>query len=141
MANNVLMVVKTATRRYAVRRDDLIDVKMARAGETLQVDGLADRPYLGFQLGQLLDPSDCSAQSRCRALIVPLRRRYIALLVDNVETFLEHAEILPLPELLHQRLHQPWATGALMVEDNLMIQLDLRAVARSALLAHSATNA
>jgi hypothetical protein len=140
MGNNVLMVVKTATRRYAVRRDDLLDVKMARIGDNLQIDGLADRPYLGFQLGQLLDPSDNSALPRCRALIVPLRRRYIALLVDNVETFLEDAEILALPELLRQRLHQPWATGALIVDDDLLIQLDLRAVARSALLAHSGTS-
>jgi hypothetical protein len=140
MANSVLMVVKTATRRYAVRRDDLLDVKMARIGADLQIDGLADRPYLGFQLGKLLDPSDGSALARCRALIVPLRRRYIALLVDNVETFLEHAEVFPLPELLRQRLYQPWATGALIVEDDLMIQLDLRAVARSALLAHSGTS-
>jgi hypothetical protein len=136
MANNVLMVVKTAMHRYVVRRDDLLDVKMARTGDILQVDGLTDRPYLGFQLGQLLDPSDRSALSRFRALVVPLRRRYVALLVDNVETFLEHAEVLPLPELLRQRLQQPWATGALIMEDNLIIQLDLRAVARSALLAH-----
>ena len=140
MATNVIMVVKTPTRRYAVRHDDLIDVRMARSTPTVQVDGPADRPYLGFQLGPLLDPADQATLPRCHALIVPLRRRYIALLVDSVETFLQHAEMHPLPELLRKRLDQPWAAGALIYEDDLMIQLDLRAVARSALLSYSGTS-
>jgi hypothetical protein len=140
MATTVLMIVKTALRRYAVRRDDLFDVKMAQAGDMFQVDGLADRPYIGFELGPLLDPIDCSSLKRRRALIVPLRRRYIALMVDYIETFLEQADSMPLPALLCQRLHEPWAVGALIMEDALIVQLDLRAVARSALLGYSSRN-
>jgi hypothetical protein len=140
MAATVLMIVKTTLRRYAVRRDDLIDVKMAQVGDMFHVEGSADRPYIGFELGPLLDPADCSSLKRRRALIVPLRRRYIALMVDYVETFLEQANSIPLPPLLRERLHEPWAVGALVLEDGLVVQLDLRAVARSALLGYSSRN-
>lgn len=140
MSTTVLMIVKTALRRYAVRRDDLVDVRIAQAGDMLHVEGSADRPYIGFELGPLLDPADCSSLKRHRALIVPLRRRYIALMVDYVETFLEHTDAIPLPALLRERLREPWAVGALILEDGLVVQLDLRAVARSALLAHSSRN-
>jgi hypothetical protein len=140
MAANVLMIVKTAQRRYAIRRDDLLDVKMAQAGGMFQVEDSSDRPYLGFELGPLLDPADRSSLKRRRALIVPLRRRYIALMVDYIETFLEQADSSPLPALLRERLIQPWAIGALILEDDLVVQLDLRAVARSALLGYSGRN-
>jgi hypothetical protein len=66
-------------------------------------------------------------------LIVPLRRRYVALLVDYVDTFLERAASVPLPTLLRERLQQPWAVGALVLDDDLIVKLDLRAVARSAM--------
>jgi len=140
MSTNVLIIVKTALRRYAVRRDDLIDVKMARAGDMFHIEGSADRSYIGFDLGPLLDPADCSSLKRRRALIVPLRRRYVALMVDYVETFLEQANSIPLPALLRERLHEPWAVGALILEDGLVVQLDLRAVARTALLGYSSRN-
>ena len=140
MATGVLMIVKTARRRYAVRRDDLLDVRMAQAGDMFQINGSADRQYLGFELGPLLDPADHSTVKRRRALIIPLRRRYIALMVDYIETFLEQADSSPLPALLRQRLTEPWAIGALILEDDLIIQLDLRAVARSALLSYSGRN-
>lgn len=125
MTINLLMIVKTAQRRYAVRRDELIDVRMAQPGDILHESG--------FELGPLLDPADRSTLQRHRALIVPLRRRSVALLVDQIETFLEHADSQPLPALLHTRLRQPWAVGALALDDGLVVQLDLRAVARSAL--------
>src|SRR6266498_1662308 len=129
MAANVLMIVKTAQRRYAIRRDDLLDVKMAQAGGMFQVEDSSDRPYLGFELGPLLDPADRSSLKRRRALIV-----------DYIETFLEQADSSPLPALLRERLIQPWAIGALILEDDLVVQLDLRAVARSALLGYSGRN-
>jgi hypothetical protein len=140
MATTVLMIVKTALRRYAVRRDDLLDVKMTQAGDVLQVEGASDREYIGFELGPLLDPADHSGLKRRRALIVPLRRRYIALMVDYIETFLEQADSIPLPALLRDRLREPWAVGALVLEDDLVVQLDLRAVARTALLGYSSRN-
>jgi len=63
-----------------------------------------------------------------------MRRRYVALLVDYIETFLERASSMPLPALLREKLRQPWAVGALLVDDELIVEIDLRAVARSALV-------
>src|SRR6266540_3529227 len=134
MADELLLIARTALRRYAVRRDDLLDVKLVPGPDALAAGGLFDQPCLGVELGPLLDPSDRSTLARRRALIVPLRRRYVALLVDYVETFLERAACAPLPALLRDRLRQPWATGALAIEGDLIVQLDLRAVARSVLL-------
>ena len=127
--NTMLLVVKTARHRYAVRRDELLDIRIAQ--------GAFAPEYPGFELGPVLDPGDRSGAKRWRALIVPMRRRTIALYIDDIETFLEHASCLPLPGLLRERLQQPWVVGALMLGDDPVLQLDLRAVARSALLSAS----
>ena len=140
MPNDVVLIIRTARRRYAVRRDDLLEVKLVADPADLQAGGLFDRPCVGVELGPLLDPSDQSALARRRALIVPLRRRYIALLVDYIDALLERAVTTPLPVLMRERLLEPWAVGALAFEDDLIVQLDLRAVARSALLNSSREN-
>jgi hypothetical protein len=137
MASNVLLIVRTALCRYAVRHDDLFEVKLITDATELRAGGLYDRPCIGVELGSLLDPSDQSSLVRRRALIVPLRRRYVALLVDYVDTFLEQAASLPLPALLRERLQQPWAIGALALDDDLIVKLDLRAVARSAMISYA----
>ena len=134
MASDVLLIVRTALCRYAVRHDDLFEVKLIADPAELRTSGLFNRPCIGVELGPLLDPSDQSTLIRRRALIVPLRRRYVALLVDYVDTFLERAASVPLPMLLRERLQQPWAIGALALDDDLIVKLDLRAVARSAML-------
>ena len=138
MANNVLLIVRTALRRYAVSRDDLFDVKLVADLAALRAGGLYDQACVGVELGPLLDPADESMLTRRRALIVPLRRRYVALLVDYVDSFLERPASAPLPALLRERLGQSWAVGALALDDDLIVMLDLRAVARSAMLAHAA---
>jgi hypothetical protein len=137
MAHNVLLIVRTALRRYAVSRDDLFDVKLVADPSDLAAGGLFERACIGVELGPLLEPSDQSMQARRRALIVPLRRRHVALLVDYVDTFIERASSVPLPTLLRERLGQPWAVGALALDDDLIVMLDLRAVARSAMLTHA----
>jgi hypothetical protein len=134
MAKDVLLIVRTAQCRYAVHHDDLYEVKLIADPAELRAGGIYNRPCLGVELGPLLDPSDQSKLIRRRALIVPLRRRYVALLVDYVDTFLERAASVPLPMLLRERLQQPWAIGALALDDDLIVKLDLRAVARSAML-------
>jgi hypothetical protein len=137
MASDVLLIVRTALCRYAIRRDDVFEIKLIADPAELHAGRLFNRPCIGVELGPLLDPSDRSALNRRRALIVPLRRRYVALLVDYVETFLEHAATAPLPALLRERLLQPWAIGALALDDDLIVKLDLRAVARSAMLGYA----
>src|SRR5215212_944296 len=119
MASDILLVVRTALSRYAVRHDDVFEVKLIADPAELQAGRLFDRPCIGVELGPLLDPSDQSMLTRRRALIVPLRRRYVALLVDYVDSFLEHATNVPLPTLLHERLQQPWAIGALALDEDL----------------------
>jgi chemotaxis signal transduction protein len=98
------------------------------------------QPYVGFELGELLDPTDRSELTRRRALVVSLRRRKVALLADRVDSFQEHAPITALPALLGARLSQPWAVGALVLDDEVIVQIDLRAVARSALTRSSNDN-
>jgi hypothetical protein len=137
MASDVLLIVRTAQHRYAVRHDDLFEVKLIADPDELRAGKLFNRPCIGVELGPLLDPSDQSGLTRRRALIVPLRRRYVALLVDYVDAFLERAAAVPLPTLLRERLHQPWAIGALMFDDDLIVTIDLRAVARSAMLGYA----
>src|SRR5260221_13335258 len=137
MASDVLLIVRTALCRYAVRHDDIFEVKLIANPSELRAGGLFNRPCIGVELGPLLDPSDQSRLTRRRALIIPLRRRYVALLVDYVETFLERAAAVPLPTLLRERLQQPWAIGALALDDDLIVKIDLRAVARSAMLSYA----
>jgi hypothetical protein len=134
MATQPLLIIRTARHRYAIRRDDLFDARLVPELAVLKAGGLFDQACLGVELGPLLDPADQSAQHRRHALIVTMRRRYVALLVDQVEQFLEAATATPLPTLLRARLQHSWAIGALTFEDDLIIQLDLRAIARSALL-------
>jgi len=140
MAKDVLLIVRTALCRYAVHHDDLFEVKLIADPAELRAGGIYNRPCIGVELGSLLDPLDQSTLTRRRALIVPLRRRYVALLVDYVDTFLEHAASVPLPALLRERLQQPWATGALALDDDLIVKLDLRAVARSVMLHYAGEN-
>ena len=140
MNNNTLLIVKTAQHRYAVLRDDLLEIKLVANASDLHASGQADRQCMSFELGPLLDPADHSTLLRRRALIVPMRRRYVALLVDYIETFLEHAKSTPLPALLRERLRQPWVLGALVYEDDVVVQIDIRAVARSALVSRSSEN-
>src|SRR5437868_10928054 len=104
MASDVLLIVRTALCHYAVRHDDLFEVKLIADPAELRAGGLFNRPCIGVELGPLLDPSDQSALTRRRALIVPLRRRYVALLVDNIDTFVDRAASIPLPALLRERL-------------------------------------
>jgi hypothetical protein len=73
-------------------------------------------------------------------LVVPLRRRKVALLADRIDSFQERAQVLALPKLLGARLSQPWAVGALILDDEVIVQIDVWAVARSALAQRSADN-
>ena len=132
MPTNLMLIVRTARHRYAVWRDDVIEIKLVPDATAMPCDERG-QPYVGFELGELLDPADRSQLTRRRALVVPLRRRKIALLADRIDSFQEQSQTIALPELLGARLSQPWAVGALLLEDEVIVQIDLLAVARSAL--------
>jgi len=129
----MLLIIRTAQHRYIVRREDVATLRaIARGGDNSGEE--ADPPVIAAELGPLIDPDDVSTVQRRHALIIPLRRRNIALLVDAVDTIVEHADVQPLPQLLRERLHEPWATGVLLIDDQPVVQLDVRAIARSVLL-------
>jgi hypothetical protein len=136
MPTDLMLIVRTARRRYAVRREDVTEIKLVPDASIMPYDERG-RPYIGAELGPLIDPDDRSEQARRRALVVPMRRRKVALLADLVESFQEHAPTVALPELLGARLSLPWAIGALLLDGEAIVQLDLRAVARSVLARHS----
>jgi chemotaxis signal transduction protein len=133
------LLVRTARHRYAVRRSDLMEIKLVADASAMPSDGRGN-PYIGVELGPLLDPADRSGLTRRRALVVPLRRRMVALLADQVETFQEHQQIVAIPELIGAQLSEPWAIGALVLDNEVIVQLDLRAVARSAMARSSSDN-
>lgn len=130
----MLLIVRTTRHRYIVRREDVATLRAfnRRAGNDQEED--ADLSSIAVELGALLDPEDVSEMQRRHALIVPLRRRTIALLVDAVDNLVDHAVVQPLPPLLRERLREPWATGVLMLDEHPVVQLDVRAIARSVLL-------
>ncbi len=139
MLSDMTLIVRTARHRYAVRRDDVSEIKLVADASAMANDE-GGRPYLGIELGPLLDPEDRSSLARRRALVIPLRRRLVALLADRVESFQENAQVVMLPELIGARLREPWVIGALVLDNEVIVQLDLRAVARSALAQRSSDN-
>jgi chemotaxis signal transduction protein len=136
---DITLIVQTARHRYAVRRGDLMEIKLVPDASAMPADDRG-HPYIGIELGPLIDPDDRSTLTRRRALVVPLRRRMIALLADRIETFQERPQIMALPELIGTQLSQPWAVGALVLDNEVIVQLDLRAVARSVMARSSSDN-
>ncbi len=129
----MLLIIRTAQHRYIVRREDVATLRaMTRGDDGRRED--ADPSVIAVELGPLIDPADVSTVQRRHALIIPLRRRNIALLVDAVDTIVEYADVQPLPPLLRERLREPWTTGVLLINDQPVVQLDVRAIARSILL-------
>jgi hypothetical protein len=139
MPADLMLIIRTTHHRYAIRRDDVLEIRLVPNLSVMPCDEHG-QPYLGIELGPLLDPGDRSNLTRRHALVVPLRRRLVALLADSVDSFHEDAPVVPIPELLGARLSQPWAIGALVLDDEVIVQLDLRAVARSALAQNSSHN-
>ena len=88
MTNDILLIIRTALRRYAVRRDDLLDVKLVVSAADLQAGGLFDRPCIGVELGPLLDPAGDWAPDESVQVIMEdlttddLMRTFEALSVD-----------------------------------------------------------
>lgn len=133
MSHCTVLLAQTARQRYAIKRDDVLSIELIGEEGPGQHFDARGNAYIGVELGALINPADRSMQKRQRALLVTLRRRVIALLVDHVE-LVEVDKVVALPALIAERLQQPWSVAALMIEDTLVIQLDIRALARSALL-------
>lgn len=129
MADDLLLLIRTARCRYAARRDGLMSIQLA-GDRPVAVDDPWRRPCAAVELGPLLDPQDVGGRQCRRALVVPLRRRLVALLVEGVDE-LRGAVPEPLPEILRRLLQPPWSAGVVDDAGEPIVLLDLRAVAMS----------
>jgi hypothetical protein len=102
------LLVHTALRQYAIRRDDLTMICVIAGQDDLDRIGNRDRPAIPISLGELLDPHDHEA---------PI--------------------VHPIPALIAKQLRDTWAIGVIEVNQVLTILLDLRAIARSILAQRS----
>jgi chemotaxis signal transduction protein len=130
-------MLRTARRRYAARYDDVYTVWRLASAVDLQRHGDAERAPIGIDLGTLFDPQDQSAGLHRHGLVVPIRRRNVVLLVEAVEDFLVQPQIYAVPAVLRPRLLQPWTIGAVLLDDQPVMVLDVRAVARSVMVMQS----
>lgn len=121
------LLVRTARRRYAIRRHDVFGI------HALPADATSDPALLPIDLGTLFDPGDRSEQVRQHGLFVPLRRKQVVFLVAQIDLVEQPPPLILLPPLLQAQLAQPWTLGVMMFDDEPVIQLDLRAIARSVL--------
>jgi hypothetical protein len=133
----VIVIVSTARRRYAIRREDVVGMQLVAGPADLEELGTPERPALPVELCELLEPEARSQPGRRHGLVVPIRRRPVVFLVDRVEGAAEDALVQPLPALIARRLEQPWALGALEHEGELVVLIDLRSLARSVMAQRS----
>lgn len=133
----LFLLVRPATRRYLVRREDLTDMRRIAGPGDLDALGTPDRPAVPVELSALL--GEGTPERANQALIVSLRRRPVVFLVQQVEMLIEYARVEPLPALLRTALGDAWSVGAVLIDDEPTIVLDLRAVARSVLAAAKTT--
>ncbi|EFO79743.1 hypothetical protein OSCT_2428 [Oscillochloris trichoides DG-6] len=88
------------------------------------------------ELGPMLGTPPQPLPTRRHALIVALRRRSVALLIDRIDSlYLENQpEIQMLAPLLAQRLARPWFLGAVIYQDAPLLLLDLRRIATDVMI-------
>ncbi|WP_129628074.1 chemotaxis protein CheW [Candidatus Oscillochloris fontis] len=95
-----------------------------------------DRTLICRELGPMLGGPPHQGAGRRHALIIALRRRSVALLIDRVDSLhLENqSEIQMLAPLLAQRLARPWFIGAVIYQDAPLLLLDLRRIATDVMI-------
>ncbi|MBP1468056.1 chemotaxis protein CheW [Candidatus Chloroploca sp. M-50] len=92
-------------------------------------DDARGRPLIYAELGALLGSQVEAKPDRYHALTITLRRRTVVLLVDRVERLTQPEEVHPLPPLMRKHLARPWFTGAVILEQRLLLVLDLQRIA------------
>lgn len=144
MSADVILVVRMGPRSYVVRREQVHELRRmpgGPGGETVDARG---KPMVNVALGPLLDPDGPQNGANNHAILVQLRRRSVAFMVDFIDR-LDAPEpdevgtpggtaILPLPPLLKRRLARPWFAGVLIGAAGLLLVLDLRQIAQDVVL-------
>lgn len=130
IAGDLLMAVRAGAHSYLVPRTHVDQIRLLD-GAALPAADARGRPLVGCALSDLLDPGGPPAARRQHALLVELRRRSVALLVERVEA-LESAGSLgqqPLAPFLSRSLARPWFLGAAIYAGEPALILDLRRIA------------
>lgn len=135
---SITLLIHTPHYRYAVQHADITSIRSCTSPEEIARWGTPDRPGIAIDLGEFLNADTPVWSQRTSALIVTMRRRPIAFVVRHIEQMIEHAPIQPLPEVIRTALRNHWATGVLENQGTLSIVLDLRELARSILVGHTA---
>lgn len=124
----LLLEVRAGGARYFVPRPqvDRLELLLVAAAPGKDERGM---PVVVRELAPLLGGPQPPAAARRQALVVALRRRSVALLVDRVEDLLADGAVQPLAPLLRRRLAAPWVLGAVAAGDSPVLVLDLRRIA------------
>lgn len=132
----LLLTVMTTKHQYIVRRDQILELRLVTDEADLKRPDERGKPIISGELGTLLDPEDVPMTPRRHAIIVPTRRRSIALLVDRIENVQMTAEdsMQKLPALFLRNLSRPWFLGVMVQEDTPVLVLDLRQIAQDVML-------
>jgi chemotaxis signal transduction protein len=134
-STGLLLTICTTRHRYIVCRDQILEIRLITRSADLERPDERGHPLVSAELGKLLDPQDLRSNARRHALIIPTRRRGVALLVERVEDFSQQTagEVQPLAPLLRQRLARPWFMGTVVCDDTPVLVLDLRQIAQDVL--------
>ncbi|MBC8162630.1 MAG: hypothetical protein H7Z42_15570 [Roseiflexaceae bacterium] len=121
----LLLIAHTTLRRYAIRHDDVLSIQAVHGSAG------ADPALLLRNLGTLFDPLDSGPSQPHHGLFVPIRRKQVVFLIEQVELLERPPSVQALPLFLQAHLRQPWSLGVMVLDDEPVILLDLRAVARA----------
>ena len=131
------LLIRIAHQRYAVAAHDLAGVQRIAPADTADSLHTSDLAPLSCELSALLATGQ-EVQPGRHALLVPLAGEIVALLVTEVEDLVESATALALPPLLRHNMRQSWSSGVLWYGEEIVVILDARAIASSALSAVAA---
>jgi chemotaxis signal transduction protein len=134
--DGLLLFVSTATHRYVVTRSQILEMRIITRQADIERPDERGKPITAHSLGPLLDPADKDVPRRHHALIIPTRRRGIALLVDRVQDVYQTTEddVQKLPPLFLRNIERPWFLGIFLYEEEPFLVLDLRQIAQNILL-------
>jgi hypothetical protein len=135
---DMFLTICSHAQRFIVRRDHVRELRLISDEADLERPDERGKTPISCELNALLAGHTHHSIARRHALIVQLRRRSVALLIDRIEDARPTAEweayLHPLPSLLARRLARPWFLGVLMRDEIPLLVLDLRQIAQDVLL-------
>ncbi|NTV63789.1 MAG: hypothetical protein HGA65_09665 [Oscillochloris sp.] len=127
---STLLGVRVGERCYMVAQSQVNHIGLLDPYELPTDSG--GRQLICRELGPLLhEAGDDGRPGRRHAMLISLRRRSVALLVDRIDSLVgyEQPAIQTLSPLLTKRLVRPWFLGVVVYHDEPILLLDLRRIA------------